>query len=193
MSRRRIVTVIGSGTVADPASSEIGQLVAKLGVDLLTGAGRGVMEAVSRAFFESRPRHGLVIGVIPATVERMDALERREPAAIAYRPPDGYPNPWVELAICTHLPDSGEQGTQRSSRNHINVLSADVIIALPGEAGTESELWLAAQYGVPTVAYGRHRSALPTGVVQARTLDEVRTFLIEHLPTPSRPLPSNHR
>jgi len=190
MGRRCVVTVIGSGTVADPACVEIGQLVASLGVDLLTGGGRGVMEAVSRAFFESRPREGLVIGVIPATVDRMDALERREPATIAYRPLDGYPNPWVELAIYTHLPDSGQQGTLRSSRNHINVLSADVIVALPGEAGTESEMWLAAQYGVPTVAYGAHRGALPTGVVHAQTLDEVRAFLLEHMPTPSRLPPS---
>jgi predicted Rossmann-fold nucleotide-binding protein len=190
MGRRRVVTVIGSGTVADPACVEIGQLVASLGVDLLTGGGRGVMEAVSRAFFESRPREGLVIGVIPGTVDSLDALERREPATIAYRPLDGYPNPWAELAIYTHLPDSGQQGTLRSSRNHINVLSADVIVALPGEAGTESEMWLAVQYGVPTVAYGTHRSAVPTGVVQARTLEEVRTFLLEYMPTPLRLPPS---
>jgi predicted Rossmann-fold nucleotide-binding protein len=191
MGRRRVVTVIGSGTVADPACVEIGQLVASLGVDLLTGGGRGVMEAVSRAFFESRPREGLVIGVIPGTVDSLDALERREPSAIAYRPLDGYPNPWVELAIYTHLPDSGQQGTHRSSRNHINVLSADVIVALPGEAGTESEMWLAVQYRVPIVAYGAHRSAVPTGVVEAGTLEEVRTFLVEHLPTKDHRSPSN--
>jgi len=181
MGRRRIVTVIGSGTVADPACVEIGQLVASLGVDLLTGGGRGVMEAVSRAFFESRPREGVVIGVIPATVDRMEALERREPATIAYRPLDGYPNPWVELAIYTHLPDSGQEGTLRSSRNHINVLSADVIVALPGEAGTESEMWLAAQYGVPTVAYGTHRSAVPHGISLAQTVDDVRRFVERHI------------
>ena len=190
MGRRRVVTVIGSGTVAAPACVEIGQLVASLGVDLLTGGGRGVMEAVSRAFFQSEPRAGIVVGVIPAAVESLDALERHEPASVAYEPPDGYPNPWVELAIYTHLPDSGQQGTLRSSRNHINVLSADVIVALPGEAGTESEMWLAAQYGVPTVTYGAHRSPGPTGVVHARTLDEVRAFLLEHLPTPSHLRPS---
>ena len=47
--RRRIVTVIGSGKSADPCCAEIGRLIAALGFDLLTGAGRGVMEAVSRA------------------------------------------------------------------------------------------------------------------------------------------------
>jgi predicted Rossmann-fold nucleotide-binding protein len=191
--RRRVVAVIGSGTVADAACVEIGQLVASLGADLLTGGGRGVMEAVSRAFFESRPRDGFVIGVIPATVEPLDALERREPTTVAYEPPDGYPNPWVELAIYTHLPDSGQHGTLRSSRNHINVLSADVIVALPGEAGTESEMWLAVQYGVPTVAYGAHRAEIVAGIVPARTLADVRTFLLAHLPTEERPFPSNAR
>jgi predicted Rossmann-fold nucleotide-binding protein len=193
LHRRRVVAVIGSGTIADPVCVEIGQLVAGLGVDLLTGGGRGVMEAVSRAFFESQPRKGIVVGVIPATVESLDALERSHATPVGYELSDGYPNPWVELAIYTHLPDSGQQGTLRSSRNHINVLSADAIVALPGEAGTESEMWLAAQYGVPTVAYGSHRGAVPTAVVQARTIEDVRTFLIEHLPTPGRPLPSNQR
>ena len=178
--RRRVVAVIGSGTTADPACVEIGQLIAGLGVDLLTGGGRGVMEAVSRAFFEVSPREGLVVGIIPATVDRLDALEQREPASITYRPPDGYPNPWVELAIRTHLPDSGEQGTLRSSRNHINVLSADVIVALPGEAGTESEMWLATRYGVPIVAYGAHRTSVPEGIPHATSLEQVRRFLEEH-------------
>lgn len=183
LARRRVVAVIGSGTTADPACAEVGHLVATLGVDLLTGGGRGVMEAVSRAFFETAPRDGIVIGVIPATVEPLDALERRDTTAVSYQLPDGYPNPWVELAIYTHLPDSGREGTRRSSRNHINVLSAAAIVALPGEAGTESEMWLAVQYGVPIVAFGAHREALPSGVVHARTLDEVRAFLRDYQPT----------
>jgi predicted Rossmann-fold nucleotide-binding protein len=191
LHRRRVVAVIGSGTATDPACVEIGQLVASLGADLLTGGGRGVMEAVSRAFFESQPRKGIVVGVIPATIDPLHALERRDARPVAYELSDGYPNPWVELAIYTHLPDSGPQGTLRSSRNHINVLSADVIIALPGEAGTESEMWLAVQYGVPTVAYGAHRSTIPMGVVHARALDEVRAFLLDHLPTDRRAPPSN--
>ena len=34
----------------------------------------------------------------------------------------------------THLPSSGAAGTSALSRAHINVLSADVIVALPGGA-----------------------------------------------------------
>ena len=35
----------------------------------------------------------------------------------------------------------------------INVLSADVLVALPGDSGTETEIELAARYGRPCVAF----------------------------------------
>ena len=178
--RRRVVAVIGSGRTADPQCVDVGRLVAQLDVDLLTGGGLGVMDAVSRAFVETSPRAGLVIGIIPAEVDHLDALERREASAVAYRPPDGYPNPWVEVAIYTHLPDSGREGTLRSSRNHINVLSADVIVAFPGREGTLAEIWLATQYGVPIVAYGDHDQAIPYGIERANSIDALRAFLLRH-------------
>ena len=179
--RRRVVAVIGSGRTADPHCEEVGRLLARLGVDLLTGGGLGVMDAVGRAFFETSPRAGLVIGIIPAEVDRLDALERREATAVAYRPPDGYPNPWVEVAIYTHLPDSGLDGTLGTSRNHINVLSADAIVALPGREGTTAEIWLALQYGIPIIAYGQHQSTPPHAISHACSLDELRDFLIQHV------------
>ena len=179
--RRPVVAVIGSGRTADPHSEEIGRLVATLGMDLLTGGGRGVMEAVSRAFFETSSRNGIVIGVIPASVEPLAAIERRDETPVDYRPPAGYPNPWVELAIYTHLPDSGREGTLRSSRNHINVLSADAIVALPGEEGTQSEMWLAVRYGVPIVAYGAHVNGVLFGIAHVPSLADVRDFLVRHV------------
>jgi predicted Rossmann-fold nucleotide-binding protein len=175
--RRRVVAVIGSGRSADVCCADVGRLVASLGFDLLTGGGRGVMEAVSRAFYETSPRSGLVIGVIPAEVHGLEQIEQLTAADVTYEPPPGYPNEWVEIAIYTHLPDSGEEGALRSSRNHINVLSADAIIALPGRSGTESEVWLAKQYGIPVIAYGNHPSGPPHGITQAKSLDEVRRFL----------------
>ena len=39
------------------------------------------------------------------------------------------------------------------SRNHINVLSADAILALPGGSGTASEVELAVRYGKPVIAF----------------------------------------
>src|SRR5438094_7117992 len=175
--RRRVVTVIGSGRSADPCCAEVGRLIATLGFDLLTGAGRGVMEAVSRAFYETSPREGVVIGIVPAQVQGIERLEQRASGDVVYEPPPGYPNEWVELAIYTHLPDSGPEGTLRSSRNHINVLSADAIVALPGREGTSSEVWLAKQYGVPVIAYGDHQAGPPHGIAHAKSIEEVREFL----------------
>jgi hypothetical protein len=138
---------------------------------------------VSRAFYETSPRRGIVIGVVPASVQGLQALEDRTPTPVAYDLPSGYPNKWVELVIYTHLPDTGLEGTLRSSRNHINVLTADAIVALPGREGTWSEMWLATQYGVPTVLYGDHSKQAPQGLPHAKTLDEVRWFLARSIPT----------
>jgi predicted Rossmann-fold nucleotide-binding protein len=174
---RTVVTVIGSGLTADPHAAEVGRLIATLGHDLLTGGGRGVMQAVSRAFFETSPRRGIVIGIVPAHVHGLRELEERNATRVIYDLPAGYPNEWVELTIYTHLPDSGDDGALRTSRNHLNVLSADAIVALPGREGTESEVWLATQYGVPIIAFGRHEPSVPHGIRHADTLDEVRAFL----------------
>jgi len=104
ISRLPIAGVMGSGTQehADLAVP-LGRWLASLEVHLLTGGGCGVMESVSRAFHEVQGRRGLVIGILPAASE--------ENAAMA---PPGYPNPWVEIAIRTHLPWSGSVGRQRS-------------------------------------------------------------------------------
>ena len=147
----------------------LGRWLASIGVHLLNGGGAGTMEAVSRAFVEVHPRAGLVIGVLPADL----------PDGIAV-PRAGYPNPFVELAIFTHLPLSGIAGTDPRSRNHINILSSDVVIVLPGGEGTQSEAALAVRYGKPAIAYfGDHPVAweVPGGVAVARTLADVQAFV----------------
>lgn len=163
--RRPVVGVMGSGTEPhDDLAVPLGRLLAARGVDLLTGGGRGVMTSVSRAFAETPGRPGLVIGVLPGDPH----------------PPPGYPNPWVEIVIRTHLPWSGERGTDLASRNHVNVLSSDAIVALPGGAGTVSEIVLALRYGRPLVAYGaawRDGGTLPPEVRRVETLDAVAAFL----------------
>jgi len=45
---------------------------------------------------------------------------------------------WIELVIQTHLPLSGARGADPLSRNHINVLSSDVLIASVGNAASRS-------------------------------------------------------
>jgi predicted Rossmann-fold nucleotide-binding protein len=185
IDRRPVAAVVGSGSRAERGAGEVGSLIARLDFHLLSGAGGGVMEAASRAFFETPGRKGLVIGVVPGTVEQLHRVEQPEHPQIGYQPKNGYPNKWVEIALYTHLPDSGPKGALPTSRNHIVVLSADAIVALPGGAGTRSEMWLATQYGVPIIAYGDHDDP-PHGVRLAAAIADVRRFLAESCLAPSR-------
>lgn len=140
-SRLPIVGVMGSGSAEHiRRSARLGRWLAERGVHLLTGGGGGVMAAVSKAFHDVSDRRGLVIAVVPSSEAPVG-------------PKAGYPNEWVEIPILTHLPLSGERGTEPLSRNHINVLTSDVIVALPGGAGTASEVGLALAYRRPIVAF----------------------------------------
>jgi uncharacterized protein (TIGR00725 family) len=172
------VGVIGSGTSEHDASARaVGELLADLGVNLLTGGGRGVMTAVSRAFTRRPRTRGICIGIIPCESETDRA-----------RPKAGYPNEFIELAIQTHLPYSGTEGTHDLSRNHINVLSCAAIIALPGEAGTVSEIELAVRYGRPVIAYSPNPALVehfPESVSRTDSIDDVKDFLkIQLAPSP---------
>src|SRR5690349_12237256 len=99
---RPLIGVMGSGTDEHAALAEpLGRWVAEQGYDLLTGGGAGVMAAACRGFAAVPDRRGVSVGVLPAG------------------PPPGYPNPWVDVAIRTHLPRRGKEGTDVLSRNHI--------------------------------------------------------------------------
>ncbi len=170
MNRLPIVGVLGSGSEPhEEKARPLGEWLAREGVHLLTGGGGGVMEAVSRAFHRGPDRKGLVIGILPG--ESTDS---------GYTSKPGYPNPWVEIPIRTHLSKSGAEGTDPLSRNHLNVLTADVLIALPGSAGTASEVELALRYGRPLIAYLKGREEipnLPDKVEVASDLEAVRAFV----------------
>ena len=139
--RLPIVAVIGSGDPdhGNPDLSEaVGRLIAEMGFHLLTGGGRGVMADACRGFTSVPGRAGLALGIIPRSVTGDEEKE-------------GYPNPWVELPIHTHL--AGRLGPDgEDSRNPINVLTAWRIIALPGSEGTRAEIRLAVRYGRPVLA-----------------------------------------
>ena len=170
----RTVGVMGSGTTEhDELARAVGELLAELGVNLLTGGGRGVMRAVSRAFTQRAGERGICIGIIPCLSE----IDREIPKP-------GYPNEFVELAIHTHLPYSGLQGTHDLSRSHINVLSCAAIIALPGEHGTASEVSLALRYRKPVIAYSPNPALVqhfPEPIRCVGTIDDVKQFLREQL------------
>ena len=172
--RRSVIGVMGSGVERhDTLAGAVGTWIASQGFHLLTGGGEGVMAAVGEAFAAVPDHRGLMIGVLPSAEDD----QRR-------RAPTGFPNRWVDLAIRTHLPLSGARGTAPLSRNHINVLTADVVIALPGGPGTSSEVLLAVRYARPCVAFVTDRSQipdLPDEVLCASTLAEMAAFVLAQL------------
>lgn len=99
------------------------------------------MEAVSRGFCQTPGREGLCLGILPCQGEG------------EWTPPPGYPNPYVEIPIQTHLWLSGTQGESLASRNSINILSSDAIVVLHGQAGTISEARLAQRAGRPVALF----------------------------------------
>lgn len=176
VSRRLpIVGVLGSGT--DPwleQARPLGQWLATLGCHLLTGGGRGVMEAVSAAFASVSDRRGSVLAVLPAAGEGGEG---------ASTPAHGYPNRWVEIPIATHLPLRGARGAEPLSRNHVLVLTAHVLVVLPGGDGTRSEVELARRYEKHAVAFWPagfgDPSKLPIAVHEE--LSRVQSFVVESL------------
>lgn len=150
LGRRKIVGVMGGSTDYPELTAPLGRVIAKLGCHLLTGAGDGVMAGVSESFSVYENREGLVIGIIRAAPDWV-SRHRRDPREYA----PNKVNCWVEVPIYTHLHLSS---ADLESRNHINVLTADVVVVLPGKEGTESEVELAMQYGTPVIFFlGRGR------------------------------------
>ncbi len=168
------VGVMGSGTEEhDELARPLGELLARLGVNLLTGGGGGVMTSVSRAFTQSPRTTGICIGIIPC----LDAAHR-------HIPKPGYPNRFVELPVFTHLALSGTEGWEERSRNHVNVLSSNLVVALPGGDGTASEVGLALRYQRPVAilaANDADAAGLPAEVPRLRFVGEVERLIEEHL------------
>ena len=152
VTRLKVVGVMGSGKIEFDVSEDAGQAIAESGHHLLTGAGGGVMLAVARAFVQSAKPRGLSLGIV-----RAKELPKLKQSKREWKP-NTPANDYVELTINTHLPLSGENGQDFQSRNHINVLTSDVVVVLPGGSGTRSEFDLAIQYGRPTILFlGQHK------------------------------------
>jgi uncharacterized protein (TIGR00725 family) len=139
-----IVAVFGAGTPLPPERTAlaraVGAMVARLGAHLLTGAGYGTMEAVAEGFTAVSDRAGWSIGIVPRLPDGAFDQPNRDV--------DGrtYPNPHVEIAIHTGLPPRVADWHAQPARNHVNVLTADLIVGLPGGIGTSNELDMAAEF-----------------------------------------------
>jgi len=165
-----IVGVMGSGSHDHEAwAAPVGRMLAQRPVHLLTGGGRGVMTTVAQAFAQTEGRRGLSIGVLPAATAHGD-------------PRVGYPNPWIEVPILTHLT---ALGTERESRNHINILTANVVIVLPGETGTTAEAHLCVRYGkAAAIAYLPDRAMMPEipdDLPSTADFDELTAFVDRYI------------
>ncbi len=174
----RIVAVIGSGNDSHKElSAPLGRGLAEKGYNLINGGGHGVMQATSEAFYNVKTRLGKVIGVLPSQNPCESANQRSN-----YKNPPGYPNSFIELSIKTHLHLTGEFGNQLESRNHIIVLTADIIIALPGGSGTRSEIQLSLDYNKPLILltpHGEWDEFNDKNITKIRTVEETLNLLTQ--------------
>lgn len=158
MVRQPVVGVMGGARVSEDVEEtarRLGQAIADEGWILLNG---GRDAGVMRASAEGAQRAGgLVVGILPGRDKDRRVAEG------------------VDVPVVTGL---GE------ARNNVNVLSSDVVVALPGGAGTLSEAALAAKTSTPLVLVDWEDEDVPrllaTYGVQASSVQEsVRR--IQHL------------
>lgn len=115
--RKFIVGVMGGGDELSPEiyrlAYRLGELIAKEGWVLLNG---GRPAGVMEASAKgTRENGGMTVGVLPGK-------------------DGGAASEYIDVVISTGMGDG---------RNYINVLSSDIVVALPGKAGTFSEIALA--------------------------------------------------
>jgi len=153
-----ILGVMASGDDAlaskhESLAEEVGTAIAELGYHLLTGGGGGLMKVVGQAFLDKKRdirdqnrSVGKLISILRAKKlpEKKDGKRTWEANA---------DNGLGEIVIRTHLPLSGNKGSDPLSRNHINALTADSVVILPGGSGTLSELQLAWEYGKDIIIF----------------------------------------
>jgi uncharacterized protein (TIGR00725 family) len=139
--RKKVVSVIGGHN----CSKEVEQIAIKLGkklakvVDILVTGG---LSGTMKAVSQGfKAGGGLTIGIIP-TYNKSDA------------------NEFVDIVIPTGL---------GLARNVVVVKSADVVVALPGEVGTLSEIAYCLQFGIPVISLG---SWDIKGAIKVKTADE---------------------
>lgn len=168
IKRKPVIGVMGSGTEAyDDLCGMVARLIYAKNCHLLTGGGMGCMESVSKAFVECKcasNEGGICIGVVPVGKE-------------------GYPNKYVELVIRSPLGVYAGDDPTQISRNHINVMTSDIIIALPGSKGTKNEIDIASRMDKPLILFGPSErfKDFPINLDRAENIQQVETFVDKHL------------
>jgi uncharacterized protein (TIGR00725 family) len=139
--RKIIVGVIGGHSCTE----EVEQLSQNLGkklakvVDFIVCGG---LSGIMKAVCQGfKTGNGVTIGIIPSYYKK-DA------------------NPYIDIIIPTGL---------GLARNVLVVKAADVVVALPGEAGTLSEVAYCLQFGIPVISL---QSWDIPGVIKVKTVEE---------------------
>ena len=151
-------------------SVPLAQWIAQQNYHLLTGSGGGVMAAASEAFCQVENRAGICIGIVPT----------EQTAQSEFIPKNGYPNPWVELCITSPLSTFNGINHHQISRNHICILSSDVVVALPGSKGTKNEVNLAIRFNKPIILFGSENDMkdFPQTELRTTSIERVKDFII---------------
>ena len=152
-------------------SVPLAQWIATQNYHLLTGGGAGVMAAASQAFCQVEKRAGVCLGILPTDSDGRNFI-----------PCNGYPNPWVELSIISPLSRFQGGDTAQLSRNHICILSSDIVVALPGNKGTKNEVELAILFDKPIILFGAARefADFPPVVEKTTSINRVKEFILSH-------------
>ncbi|MDD3345503.1 MAG: TIGR00725 family protein [Candidatus Omnitrophica bacterium] len=147
---KKIVSVIGGHNCTDKVEQLARNLGKKLSkvVDILVSGGLSGVMEAVNAGFKEGK--GLTIGIIPG-YSKKDA------------------NKFIDIVIPTGL---------GLARNVLVVKSADVVIALPGKAGTLSEIAYCIQFGIPVITLGAWDvpGAIKLNTVDA-AIDKVKKIL----------------
>jgi uncharacterized protein (TIGR00725 family) len=171
LHKRPIIGVMGSHQedweeYADP----VGDLLARKGYHLLTGAGSGVMTVVARSFTHVDDRKGVTIGILPAVDYKGQNLDKEE-----------YPNPYIEVPMITPLSAQAQRDAMPYSRNLTNVMTAHALIILPGSHGTKNEVSLGLIYNKPLILFGPEDAfaQFPEEPNRANKISQIDEFLTE--------------
>ena len=139
--RKTIISIIGGRRCTPKVEQKAHNLGKKLAkvADILVSGGLGGTMEAACAGF--RAGGGITIGILPG-YDKNDA------------------NCYVDISLPTGL---------GLARNVLVVKSADVVVALPGEAGTLSEIAYCLQFGIPVISLNSWD--IP-GVIKVKTVDE---------------------
>ena len=158
---RTIIGVMGAGRPLDARARDVamllGRMVAERGWVLLTGG--SACGVMDAASQGAHEAGGLVVGVLKGE----DGAEG---------------SPFLDIAIKTGMGDA---------RNVINVLTSDVVIALPGGPGTISEVALGLKGGRTVIALGWNpgetlKETSDGMLLFASTAEEAMALAERHLP-----------